>query len=65
LVFSDGVFEIFRENEKVGTWEEFLASFESSETKSLRPEERLHNAKRIRGQDLLEDDFSLVELRFK
>jgi phosphoserine phosphatase RsbU/P len=64
LVFSDGVFEIFQENEKTGTWSEFLASLDQPQIQALRPEERLKNAKRIRGRDLLEDDFSLVELRF-
>ena len=64
LVFSDGVFEIFQANEKTGTWDEFLTSFKEREIQGLRPEERLKNAKRMRGRDLLEDDFSLVELRF-
>ena len=64
LVFSDGVFEIFQDNEKTGTWNEFLSSFKQPQIQVLRPEERLKNAKRIRGRDLLEDDFSLVELRF-
>ena len=64
LVFSDGVFEIFQENEKTGTWDEYLASFKDARTQVLRPEERLKRAKSLRGRDLLEDDFSLVELRF-
>jgi len=64
LVFSDGVFEIFQEGEKTGTWDEFLASLKHPHIQALRPEERLKNAKGIRGRDLLEDDFSLVELRF-
>jgi len=64
LVFSDGVFEIFGPDEKVGTWEEFFASFNSPQTRNLRPEERLKIARQTRGKDLLEDDFSLVELRF-
>jgi sigma-B regulation protein RsbU (phosphoserine phosphatase) len=64
LIFSDGVFEIFGPNEKVGTWEEFFASFNSTQTRILHPEERLKKAKQARGKDLLEDDFSLVELRF-
>jgi len=64
LVFSDGVFEIFGPDDKVGTWEEFFASFSSPQTRNLRPEEQLKAAKQKRGKDLLEDDFSLVELRF-
>ena len=64
LIFSDGVFEIFGPDEKVGTWEEYFSSFSSPETRKLRPEEQLQEARRKRGRDLLEDDFSLVELRF-
>jgi serine phosphatase RsbU (regulator of sigma subunit) len=64
LVFSDGVFEIFSSDDKVGTWEEFFKSFDSAQIRNLRPEARLKNAQRARGKDLLEDDFSLVELRF-
>jgi len=64
LVFSDGVFEIFGPDDKVGTWEEFFASFNSPKTRDLRPEERLKIATQMRGKDLLEDDFSIVELRF-
>lgn len=44
--------------------DQFLTSFKQPQIQVLRPEERLKNAKRIRGRDLLEDDFSLVELRF-
>ena len=65
LIFSDGVFEIFGPDGRVGTWEEFFASFNSPETRKLQPEERLEKARQQRGKDLLEDDFSLVDLRFK
>ena len=64
LVFSDGVFEIFQGAEKVGTWPEFLASFLLPEVQKLRPAERFDRALSTRGADILEDDFSLLELRF-
>ena len=64
LVFSDGVFEIFGPDDKVGTWKEFFSSFNSAQNRNLRPEARLKKAQQARGKDLLEDDFSLVELRF-
>ena len=36
LVFSDGAFEIFRDSEKAGTWQEFVAEFASPELQTLR-----------------------------
>lgn len=64
LVFSDGVFEIFQGASRVGTWEEFAASFNDSEVQKLRPAERFQRALKVRGAGALEDDFSLIELRF-
>ncbi len=64
LVFSDGVFEIFQPDGRVGTWSEFAASMALPEVQGLRPAERLSRALQVRGAGLLEDDFSLVELRF-
>ena len=64
LVFSDGVFEVFQDANKVGTWEEFLTSFELREVQNLSPAERLERAQKSRGAETLEDDFSLLEVRF-
>jgi sigma-B regulation protein RsbU (phosphoserine phosphatase) len=64
LVFSDGVFEIFEGADRVGTWPEFLAGFRLPEVQKLRPAERFDRALKTRGADMLEDDFSLLELRF-
>ncbi|HEX3988785.1 MAG TPA: SpoIIE family protein phosphatase, partial [Verrucomicrobiae bacterium] len=64
LVFSDGVFEVFQGADRAGTWENFLAGFNLPETRKLRPAERLSSALKVRGADKLEDDFSLLELRF-
>jgi sigma-B regulation protein RsbU (phosphoserine phosphatase) len=64
LVLSDGVFEIFTEGDRVGTWEEFVAGFGSPEVAALRPEGHWRRALARRGAGRLEDDFSLVEVRF-
>jgi len=58
LVFSDGVFEVFQGADRVGTWQDFLASFSLPEVRKLRPTERLDRALKARGADTLEDDFS-------
>jgi sigma-B regulation protein RsbU (phosphoserine phosphatase) len=64
LVFSDGVFEVFQGADRVGTWQDFLAGFSLPEVRKLRPAERLDRALKARGAETLEDDFSLLELRF-
>jgi len=64
LLFSDGIFEIFKAGEAVGTLEEFVKELRQPENLALRPEQRLHRAHEIRGATSLEDDFSLVEVRF-
>ena len=64
LVFSDGVFEIFLDHDRVQTWEEFLAGFGDPGMVAMRADERLKHAQRLRGAKTLEDDFSLLELRF-
>jgi hypothetical protein len=64
LVFSDGVFEVFLGADRVGTWQDFLTSLSLPEVRQLRPAERFKRALKLRGADKLEDDFSLLELRF-
>jgi len=64
LVFSDGAFEIFQGGDRVGTWTEFLQSFQVPEVQNLTPGERFMLALQIRGADSLEDDFSFVEFQF-
>jgi len=65
LLCSDGVFEIFRSDEKVGTWDEFMKELERPEILELRPAQRLRHVQEVRGAKDLEDDFSLLEVRFK
>jgi sigma-B regulation protein RsbU (phosphoserine phosphatase) len=64
LLFSDGIFEIFKPGGAVGTWDEFVKELDRPEILALRPKERLRRAQEIRGATALEDDFSLVEVRF-
>jgi phosphoserine phosphatase RsbU/P len=64
LLFSDGVFEIFKPGEAVGNLDEFVKDLAHPEILALRPEERWKRAQQIRGGPSLEDDFSLVEVRF-
>jgi sigma-B regulation protein RsbU (phosphoserine phosphatase) len=65
LIFSDGVFEIFLEGERVQTWGEFVDRFGDDAHRALRPADRVAFARKLRGADVLEDDFSFVELRFR
>jgi hypothetical protein len=58
------VYEILRPNNQTDTWKDFVASFASPGVQVLRPAERLQRAQQLRGADMLEDDFSLVEVRF-
>jgi phosphoserine phosphatase RsbU/P len=64
LLFSDGVFEVSQGGGRVGTWREFLTGFELPEIRNLRPAERLERALKASGAAGLQDDFSLLELRF-
>lgn len=64
LVLSDGVYEILRPDQRTETWKDFLASFSSTQVQSLTPAQRLRRAQELHGAELLEDDFSLVEVRF-
>jgi sigma-B regulation protein RsbU (phosphoserine phosphatase) len=64
LVFSDGVFEIFLTGDCVQTFDEFLAQFADAEIFAMSPAARLKHAQRLRGAEILEDDFSLIEVRF-
>ena len=49
----------------MGTWDEFVAGFKSPDVSALNPSARLQRAQKIRGLDKLEDDFSLIEVRFR
>ena len=63
-MFSDGIFEIFKPDGSVGTWKEFLQELAQPKVMALNPDERLKRARDIRRSGELEDDFSLLEVRF-
>lgn len=64
IVSSDGVFEIRRADGRTGTWPEFSESFRSPQVASWNPLERLQHALHEGGSERLEDDFSLMDIRF-
>jgi sigma-B regulation protein RsbU (phosphoserine phosphatase) len=64
LLFSDGIYEIFKPDGSVGSLEDFLRELEQPQILALRPEERFRRALELRGAPTLEDDFSLIDIRF-
>jgi sigma-B regulation protein RsbU (phosphoserine phosphatase) len=65
LVFSDGVYEITRPDGTVWTAEEFGAlAAASAVPPGTRLESMVEGARHLRGQPELEDDFSLLRVRF-
>jgi len=64
MVFSDGVFEIFKPDGTVGGWDEFIQSLHQPTILCMNPDERLELARRTGGDAPLADDFSFLELRF-
>jgi sigma-B regulation protein RsbU (phosphoserine phosphatase) len=64
LVFSDGVYEIFLEGDRVQSFDEFVTTFANAKVRAMCPNERLKHAQGMRGAERLEDDFSLLEVRF-
>jgi sigma-B regulation protein RsbU (phosphoserine phosphatase) len=66
LIFSDGVFEIFCEGRS--TWDldaciAYLAAL--AERQGTLMDELLEQVYQLRGSPLLEDDFSIIEARFR
>lgn len=65
LVFSDGVFEVTQPDGTLWTLEAFGASAATAVVPEGTPlEAMVDQARRLRGQDELEDDFSLLRIRF-
>jgi serine phosphatase RsbU (regulator of sigma subunit) len=66
LIFSDGFFEIFREGRAVWNLEAciaHLATLSAGEGNLL--DELVHHVHHLRGSPRLEDDFSVIEVRFR
>jgi len=64
LVFSDGVFEIFQGADQVRAWQHFLDDLALPEVQKLSPKQKWERALKLRGATALDDDFSLLEVRF-
>lgn len=65
LLFSDGVFELVRDDKLVWNFEgavEFLS--ERSDNSGELMDVLLEHARSLRGQSQLDDDFSVIEMRF-
>jgi predicted ATPase len=66
LIFSDGVFEIFCEGRAAWNLDACVAYLASlSERQGTLMDELLEHVYRLRGSPHLEDDFSIIEARFK
>lgn len=66
LIFSDGVFEIFREGRAVWNLKAYiayLATLHEGEGSIL--DELVRHVHHLRGSSRLEDDFSVIEVRFR
>jgi serine phosphatase RsbU (regulator of sigma subunit) len=66
LIFSDGVFEIFRDGR--ATWNlnaciDYLASLGQRQGSLI--DDLLHHVRHLRGSPQLEDDFSVIEAQFR
>jgi sigma-B regulation protein RsbU (phosphoserine phosphatase) len=64
VVLSDGVYEIENPTGQTGSYSQYFALFSTSAFASLTPKEQLEYARCVRGGGVLEDDFSLIDLRF-
>jgi sigma-B regulation protein RsbU (phosphoserine phosphatase) len=65
LIFSDGVFEIFRDGKAVWSLADCMAYLKSlAKDESCLMDQLLEHVRRLRGSPHLEDDFSIIEARF-
>jgi predicted ATPase/energy-coupling factor transporter ATP-binding protein EcfA2 len=65
LIFSDGVFEIFRDGREVWNLADCVAHLAVlSERERSLMDELLNHVQRLRGSPRLDDDFSIIEARF-
>lgn len=64
-VYSDGCHEIHRRDGAVWNFDEFVAFMAEPSTPNLsRMDQLLQTARALKGADQLDDDFSIIELRF-
>jgi sigma-B regulation protein RsbU (phosphoserine phosphatase) len=65
LIFSDGVFEIFREKRQMWSLSECIAYLtELGKAEGNLMDELLNHVRRLRGSPHLNDDFSIIEVGF-
>ncbi len=65
LIFSDGVFEIFREKRQMWSLSECIEYLtELGKEEGNLMDELLHHVERLRGSPHLNDDFSIIEAVF-
>jgi serine phosphatase RsbU (regulator of sigma subunit) len=65
LIFSDGVFEIFRDGREVWNLADCIAHLAIlSEREGSLMDELLNHVRHLRGSPCLDDDFSIIEARF-
>ena len=65
LIFSDGVFEIFREKRQMWNLSECIEYLtELGKEEGNLMDELLHHVERLRGSPHLNDDFSIIEAVF-
>jgi tetratricopeptide (TPR) repeat protein len=65
LVFSDGVFEIFRQRRQVWSLADCIAHLAIlAKSESSLMDKLLQHVRRLRGSPHLDDDFSIIEARF-
>jgi sigma-B regulation protein RsbU (phosphoserine phosphatase) len=65
LIFSDGVFEIFRDKREVWNLADCIAYLAVlNEREGSIMDELLNHVRHLRGSPCLDDDFSIIEARF-
>ena len=65
LIFSDGVFEIFREKHQMWSLAECIAYLPTiAKEEGNLMDKLLNHIQRLRGSPQLNDDFSIIEARF-
>jgi serine phosphatase RsbU (regulator of sigma subunit) len=66
LIFSDGVFEIFRDGRSAWNLDACIAYLAAqAERQGSLMDELVHHVYYLRGSACLEDDFSIIEARFQ
>ena len=65
LIFSDGAFEILKADDSMWTWEEFLDYLATQADNLTLMDDLYSRLKDLRGVDVLTDDLSILDIRFR